>query len=75
MKNARFLEKLGLGKILLQNEVNPRRLLQAVNLMFHNLDNFKVREAEGKHLSGKNATRNIIEVINYVYKKKVQARR
>src|SRR3989344_2431005 len=75
LKNARFLEKLGLGKILLQNEVNPRRLLQAVNLMFHNLDNFKVREAEGKHLSGKNATRNIIEVINYVNKKKVQARR
>jgi uncharacterized protein (TIGR00661 family) len=79
LKNARFLEKMGLGKVLQQDDTDSKKLLQTINLMFANLDNYKINDQELKNLPGKNArfagrraTRNIISVINYVAKSKTK---
>lgn len=70
LKNAKFLEKLGLGKVLQQNELDSKKLYQAITLMFHNINNYKILRDEGENLPRKDAARNIISVINYVYKTK-----
>lgn len=70
LKNAKFLEKIGIGKVLQQNILSSKKLFQEINLMFHNLDNYKVNKNELENMSYKNATQNIISVINYVTKEK-----
>ncbi len=69
LKNAKFLEKIGLGIVLQQSGLNQKKLLQTINLMFHNINNYKIDKKEFKNPS-KNAVQNIISVINYVYKSK-----
>lgn len=70
MKNAEFLEKIGLGVVLLQSRLNGKKLLQAIRLMFRKIDNYKIDKERLENLPGKNAVQNIISVINYVYKSK-----
>ncbi len=71
LKNAKFLEKLGLGKVLQQDtQLDSKKLFQAIELMFHNIDNYKIDSVELKNSPGKNAAQNIISVINYVTKSK-----
>ncbi|MBI2613639.1 MAG: UDP-N-acetylglucosamine--N-acetylmuramyl-(pentapeptide) pyrophosphoryl-undecaprenol N-acetylglucosamine transferase [Candidatus Levybacteria bacterium] len=72
LKNARFLQNLGIGKILQQNDADSKKLLQAISLMFNNLDKYKINDQELKKLSLKNAAQNIISVINYVTKPKTK---
>lgn len=69
LKNAKFLEKIGLGIVLQQSELNQKKLLKAISLMFNNIDDYKIDKREFKN-SSKNAAQNIISVINYVYKSK-----
>lgn len=66
LKNAKFLERLGLGKVLLQNELDSKKLFQAISLMFNNINNYKIDIAERKKLPRKSAAQSIIEVIRYV---------
>lgn len=70
LKNAKFLEKLGLGKVLYQTELDSKKLLQAIMSMFRGIKNYKINNEKLKELPGKNAAANIIEVIKYVYKAK-----
>jgi len=70
LKNAKFLEKIGLGKVLQQSELDSKRLYQAIDLMFHNINNYNLVKKELKNLPGENAAQNIIDVINYVRKSK-----
>lgn len=70
LKNAKFLEKIGLAKVLQQSALTQKKLLQTINLMFHKIDKYKIDKRESRSLSGKNAAQNIISVINYVYKSK-----
>ena len=84
LKNAKFLENIGLGKVLYQEELNSKRLFQAIELMFHNIDNYKIDKKELNNLlrttmprtvlvrglPWRNATQNIIDVISYVSKLK-----
>lgn len=70
LKNAKFLEKIGLGKVLQQSELNKKKLIQAIALMFHNIDNYKIDKEEFRSLPGKNAAQNIVSVINDVCKSK-----
>lgn len=72
LKNARFLEKIGLSVVLHQNELNSNKLLQAIKLMFSNIGNYKIDEKELKNLPGKHAAQNIVSIINYVGKGKTQ---
>jgi UDP-N-acetylglucosamine--N-acetylmuramyl-(pentapeptide) pyrophosphoryl-undecaprenol N-acetylglucosamine transferase len=72
LKNARFLEKIGLGLILQQSEVNPKRLLQMVNKAINNISRYKIDKKELINTPKANATQNIISVINYVYKSKTE---
>ena len=72
LKNAKFLEKMGLGKVLHQEETNSKKLLQSIDLMFHNIDNYKINRNELKNLPSQDATQNIISVINYVAKGKTK---
>lgn len=70
LKNARFLEKIGLGKVLQQIELDSKKLLQVIDSAFQNLDSYKINDQEFKKQSYKNAAQNIISVINYVTKAK-----
>lgn len=70
LKNAKFLEKIGLGIVLQQSKLNSKKLLQAISLMSHNIDDYKIDKEEFRNLPGKNAAQNIISVISYVYKSK-----
>lgn len=70
LKNARFLERLGLGKVLQQNETDSKKLLQTINFMFQNIEKFRIRKKELRNKQSQNAAQNIISVINHVYKAK-----
>ncbi len=70
LKNAKFLEKIGLGKVLQQEELDSKKLYNSINLMFDNVDNYKIDKKELKVLPGRNGAQNIISVINYVHKSK-----
>lgn len=70
LKNAKFLEKLGLGKVLIQKDLDSQKLLQTIDLMIYDLGSYKIDKNESKNLQIKNAAGNIIKVINYVYKTK-----
>lgn len=70
LKNAKLLESMGLGVVLEQNDVDSKKFLQTITLMFGNINNYKVDMKQLGNLIGKNAVQNIINVINYVYKNK-----
>ena len=70
LKNAKFLEGIGLGIVLRQAKANDRQLLQTINLIFRNINNYKINRKKLGTLPGKNAAQNIISVINYAYKSK-----
>jgi len=70
LKNAKFLEKIGLGVVLQQSKISSKKLLQAVRLMFRNIGDYRIDKEKLGSLPGKNAAQNIISVINYVYKSK-----
>jgi len=70
LKNAKFLENIGLGKVLQQKELDSKKLFQEIVLMLQNIKNYKVDRNELKNLPVKNATQNIIAVINYVDRSK-----
>lgn len=70
LKNAKYLEKLGLGKVLQQNLLSPKELSLEIDHMFHNINNYKIKKNEFNEKINKNAVQNIVSVINYVYKTK-----
>ena len=70
LKNAKFLEGIGLGIVLRQAKANDRQLLRTINLIFRNINNYKINRKKLGTLPGKNAAQNIISVINYAYKSK-----
>lgn len=79
LKNAKFLEDIGLGKVLQQGELNSKKLFQAIDLMFHDINNYKINKKKFKNTFYKNArfatrraAQNIISVINYVTKGKTK---
>ena len=72
MKNAKFLEKLGLGKVLQQTELDSEKLFKTIDLMFKAIGNYKIDRRELKNLPGKKAAQNIISVINYAAKKRTK---
>lgn len=79
LKNAKFLEDIGLGKVLQQGELNSKKLFQAIDLMFHDINNYKINKKKFKNTFYENArfatrraAQNIISVINYVTKSKTK---
>lgn len=66
-KNAKFLEKIGLGIVLQQSNLNEKKLLQTINLMAYEIKGYKINRDELRSLPIRNAARNIISVINYIY--------
>jgi UDP-N-acetylglucosamine--N-acetylmuramyl-(pentapeptide) pyrophosphoryl-undecaprenol N-acetylglucosamine transferase len=70
LKNAKFLERIGLGIVLRQAKANGKQLLKTIRLMIRNIDNYRMDRKKIINLPGKNAAQNIISVINYVYKSK-----
>lgn len=72
LKNARFLENIGLGIVLQQEELDSKKLLQSIDLVIQNLDNYRINKEELKNIPGKNAAQNIISVIKYVAKGKTK---
>ncbi len=70
LKNAKFLEKIGLGVVLQQSGLNQEKLLSAINKMTKNLNSYRISKAEFRNLPGKNSAQSIVSVINYVVKPK-----
>lgn len=69
LKNAKFLESLGLGLVLQQKEIDPKKLYDNIALMFANINKYRLDKAELGTMQ-KDASRNIVRVIEYVYREK-----
>lgn len=72
LKNAKFLEKIGLGIVLPQAKLNQKKLLQTIDQMLENINIYKINNVEFRNFPGKNSAQNIVNVINYVYKSKTK---
>lgn len=72
LKNAKFLEKIGLGIVLHQAKANEKKLLQTIRLMVRNIDNYEINREKLGNFPGERAAQNIISVINYVYKSRAE---
>jgi len=72
MENARFLQRIGLGVILKQEEVDGRKLLAEIIRIMGQIGTFKINKKEPINLSTKNAAQNIVSVINYAYESKTE---
>lgn len=70
VKNARFLERIGLAVVLTEEEIDGKKFLKTINKMFQGIDKYKIHEREYRNLPIKNAAQNIIGVIKYVYESK-----
>lgn len=62
LKNALFLEKLGLAKIILQKEASPQVLLSAINSMHESINEYIKKTKNLKNLIKEDAADKIIEV-------------
>ena len=62
-KNALFLEKLGLAKIILQKEATAQVLLSAINSMHESIDGYRKNSANLKNLIKEDAADKIIEIV------------
>ena len=68
LENALFLQKIGLGKVLLQDNATPQIFSSTVEAMIGHLDYFQAKEVDlDLHL---NASKKMYEVIKSVYEKK-----
>lgn len=72
VKNAKLLEKIGLGVMLQQSNLDEKKLLQTINLMVYEINSYKLDKEKLSSLTIRNATQNIINVVNYVYKSKTE---
>lgn len=70
LRNAKFLEEIGLGIVLQQSGLNQKKLLVTINEMIKNINIYKINKTEFRNLPGKNSAQNIISIINYVCKSK-----
>jgi UDP-N-acetylglucosamine--N-acetylmuramyl-(pentapeptide) pyrophosphoryl-undecaprenol N-acetylglucosamine transferase len=70
LRNAQFLEKIGLGIVLKQSELNEKKLLKVIYKMFDKINDYKIDRNKCGNLPGKNTVQNIILLIDYVYKSK-----
>lgn len=72
LKNANFLQRIGLGVVLRQTNANGKQLLRTISMMLNNIDNYKINRDKLKKLPGKSAAQNVVSVIDYVYKSKTE---
>ena len=63
LKNALFLEELGLAKIILQKEASPQVLLSAINSMHESIDKYAKKSENIKDLIKEDAADKIIKVV------------
>ena len=66
LKNARFLESHKLGKVILQSEIDSKKLYNEVVLMAGDIEKYKLSKIELGDLKGQEPARKVIEVIKYV---------
>jgi len=67
-KNAKFLEKVGLAIVLAQRNLTGKKLLKTIDEAFSKIDKFKIDKEKCGVMCRRNASQNIISVINYVSK-------
>jgi UDP-N-acetylglucosamine--N-acetylmuramyl-(pentapeptide) pyrophosphoryl-undecaprenol N-acetylglucosamine transferase len=70
LKNAKFLEGIGLGVVLKQLDLNEKKLLETISKMFGKINDFKIDRSKCGNVPGKNTVQNVIAVIDDVYKSK-----
>ncbi len=63
LKNALFLEKLGLAYVILQKEASPQVLLSAINSMHESIDKYAKKSENLKDLIQEDAVDKIIKVV------------
>jgi UDP-N-acetylglucosamine--N-acetylmuramyl-(pentapeptide) pyrophosphoryl-undecaprenol N-acetylglucosamine transferase len=62
-KNAKFAEKFGIAKIMLEDEVNPGSLMEAIGYMFENWQKI-VKNVSDNASPDTNASRMVVELIS-----------
>lgn len=70
LKNARFLEKLGLARVLLQEHASAQTVTTTLLEMLTNLDSYQERVKAAQNLLEPNAAKRILDILSYVVKKK-----
>ncbi len=74
-KNAKFLEGLGVAKVLYQNELTSSTFLRFLATMEKEHDLLRSREREKKYLVRPDAAERIVEVLHDVFTKKITQKR
>jgi UDP-N-acetylglucosamine--N-acetylmuramyl-(pentapeptide) pyrophosphoryl-undecaprenol N-acetylglucosamine transferase len=72
LNNAKFLDKIGLGVIIKQEDASKEKLLETINQMMGKIESFKIDKSIPGSLPTMAAAQNIVSVINYVYKIKTE---
>lgn len=70
LKNARFLEQLGLGTVLLQKDASSEVIYTLLTQMLTKLDAYKIAMIDAKKKLHLDAPQEIIDTLSYVVKKK-----
>ncbi len=69
LKNAKFLESLGLGKVLNQTEIDSDIFYKEINSTFDNIYKYKLKK-DKEYLMLDQGAINIVKTLEYVYKNK-----
>ena len=69
-KNAAFLKNSGIAEILEQKDATPQKLMELVEYMFKNIENYKAHSSSSKKLVNPAAAELLKEVVLDASKKK-----
>lgn len=70
LKNARFLKKVGLAEILMQETTTGENLASQLQLMMQNIEEYKSHAQSAQKFIYGDAVENIIKTVTYVVKEK-----
>lgn len=66
LKNAQFLETLGLGVVLQKDKVTPEKLIETIDSVFNNIHKYKVSQEKKALIIKPNAALHIIDIVHNV---------
>ena len=69
LKNAKFLENLGLSRVIVQKETDSKKLYENIVSMSGNIIKYKLKKLELGIMQNE-AAKNIVRIIEYVYREK-----
>jgi UDP-N-acetylglucosamine--N-acetylmuramyl-(pentapeptide) pyrophosphoryl-undecaprenol N-acetylglucosamine transferase len=74
LQNAKFVQRIGLGEVAEQHELNSEKVTRLIDQMFATIDTYRKHASEAKKLAHPHAAEKIIEVISYVQAQKASSK-